>query len=56
MLKTGLNCNYFSKAMERGLIEENFRGSLAIVRGEPVSLDLVAWIWIWRPRSNAAPI
>ena len=29
MLKTGLNCNYFSKAMERGLIVENFRGSLA---------------------------
>jgi hypothetical protein len=46
VLKTGLNCNYFSKAMERGLIVENFRGSLAKVRGEPVRAILGRWIWI----------
>ena len=46
MLKTGLNCNYFSKAMERGLISRESRDSLAKMPGrrgtrgsDPLDLD-----------------
>jgi hypothetical protein len=46
----GPNCNYFSKAVDRGLILEKLGGSLAKTPGEPVCTIPGRWISIGRLR------